>query len=80
MIVFINLKVDGEYLSTEEVHGVFGHRGRRMIRTAVRRLLSGKEVTSVALAGTEVTYSVPTAPNKAVVNALAAATIRVNRW
>ena len=80
MIVFIALKVDGEYLSTTEVPGVFGHRGRQLARSAVRRLLSGRKVTSVALPGTEVIYNVPTAPNKAVVNTLAAAAIRVNRW
>ena len=78
MIVFIRLNADGEELSAD-VHGVFGHRGRQRVRSAVRRLLAGK-VTSVTLAGTGVTYSVPTAPNKAVVNALAAAAIRVNRW
>lgn len=80
MIVFINLKVDGENLPTVEVPGVFGHRGRQKIRAAVRRLLSGRKVTSVALPGTEVTFRTATAPNKAVVNTIAAATIRVNRW
>ena len=80
MIVFIDLKVDGENLPTVEVPGVFGHRGRQKIRSAVKRLLAGRKVTSVALPGTEVTYRIPTAPNKAVVSNLAAAAIRVNRW
>lgn len=80
MIVFIDLKVDGEHLPTVEVRGVFGHRGRQLVRAAVKRLLAGRKVTSVSLPGTEVTFRTATAPNKAVVSNLAAAAIRVNRW
>ena len=79
MIVFIHLNADGEEL-TATVPGVFGHRGRQLVRSAVRRLLAGRSLHTVRTAGVKIEYAAPTVPNKGAVRALAAATIRVNRW
>ena len=55
MIVFIHLNADGEEL-TATVPGVFGHRGRQLVRSAVRRLLAGRSLHTVRTAGVKIEY------------------------